>query len=568
MSRPHPEDRPEVGPVVVARPLGASRPAEIVLTALVVVTCVLLRLGLIDRQGLWADELFSLAMATGHSLEHPAAVADPARGDFVELPRPSSPAAYARYLEHDRPPAGPSRVVRAVLLSDTSPPLYYLLLSAWTRLLGTSDAALRSFSVLWALCCLPPLAALARHVAGRRAVLPELALFSFAPACVYYSTEGRMYSLWVFLTISTAWLTLQWHRRGATAARVSFWVAASAAGLLTHYFYALPWLAFFTWLLAFPGRSRRRTVLGAAMAVAFLALPWYLNLPESLGNWRVTQDWLKDPSLRKPWSSAPRLVWSYMSAGGGGKRNLLSAAVLAPMIALIAWRGGPWFSTRRLLLWSWLAAALLEPALFDLLRGTGTMSVPRYVLSGMPAAYLLLASGLGRLRRPAGLALLLLLAMPWLVGIDRLYRSESRIAPEPFRQIGRDLAGRADRSCLVIVHSIPSGVAGIARYMEADRASAEEIGFAAWVGQLKRRRVPEDLRALAAGRRRIIIVNLHAVGEPAPEEDWLREHAMLDRSTSRGAAEIREFIPRDAATFFESVPPGNHPDRSPTDGDG
>ena len=37
-----------------------------------------------ERHCLWVDELFSLAIATGHSLEHPAAAAKPALGDFVE----------------------------------------------------------------------------------------------------------------------------------------------------------------------------------------------------------------------------------------------------------------------------------------------------------------------------------------------------------------------------------------------------------------------------------------------------------------------------------------------------
>jgi hypothetical protein len=333
------------------------------------------------------------------------------------------------------------------------------------------------------------------------------------------------------------------------------WIAASVAGLLTHYFYALPWLAFVAWLLIFPGRSRRGSILGAALTAAMMATPWYMQLPESLGNWRVTQDWLKDPSLKTPLKSAFRLVWSYVSAGEGfRRRNLLTLAVVAPMITLIAWRGGPWFSARRMLLWSWLAAALLEPAIFDRLRGTGTMSVPRYALSGMPAVYLLIASGLSRLRRPVSLTFLLLLVVPWLIGISRLFLSESRYALEPFRQLGQDLADKADRSCLVIVHSIPSGVAGIARSMEAHDASAKGIGFASWVGQLKRRRVPEDLGTLAAGRRRIIFVNIHAVGEPAPEEDWLREHATLARSSSRGAAQVLEFVPRDSETFFAPTP--------------
>jgi Dolichyl-phosphate-mannose-protein mannosyltransferase len=569
-------DRETMGPEDAAHHGEIRRQRGLIRVALpaLVVACVLVRLGLIDRQGLWVDELYSLANATGHSLEHPADRADPALGDFTELSRPSPPAAYSRYLEHEDPPASPARVVRAVLLSDVHPPLYYLVLYAWTRLLGTSDAALRSLSVVWALGCLPLLVAMARHVGGRRSVIPALALFTFAPECVYYSTEGRMYSMLFFLSLATAWLTLQLHRRGPTVTRVALWIAASVAGLLTHYFYALPWLAFVTWLLISPGRSRRGSILGAALAAAMMASPWYVQLPEILGRWRVTQDWIKDPSLKTPLRSAFRLVWSYVSAGGGfGKRNLLTLAAVVPMITLIARRGGPWFSARRMLLWSWLAAALLEPAIFDLLRGTGTMSQPRYVLAGMPAAYLLIASGLGRLRRPVRLALLLLLIMPWLLGIGRLYLKESR-SDDPFRQLGRGLANGTDRSCLVIVHSIPSGVAGIARYMEEHDASAKGIGFASWVGQLKQRRVPEDLRALAAGRRRIILVNIHAAGEPAPEEAWLRKYTTLARSSSqplssaeptvwplamrhagpRVAAQVLEFLPRDSKTFFDILP--------------
>ena len=115
----------------------------------------LVRLGLTERHSLWADEVFSLAIATGHSLEHPAATADPALGDFVEPEGPVYAEEFKRYLAHEEPPASPARVVRAVLLSDTNPPLYYLLLYGWTLVIGTSDAALRLFSTAWSLACLP-----------------------------------------------------------------------------------------------------------------------------------------------------------------------------------------------------------------------------------------------------------------------------------------------------------------------------------------------------------------------------------------------------------------------------
>ena len=122
---------------------------------LVVVAALGLRAFAIDRQGLWIDEVFSLAMATGHSLEHPATVAEPNFGDFMERSDPLPPAVFRQYAEHETPPAGASRVVRAVRLSDTSPPLYYLLLNVWTRCVGTGDVALRSFSLLCAAACFP-----------------------------------------------------------------------------------------------------------------------------------------------------------------------------------------------------------------------------------------------------------------------------------------------------------------------------------------------------------------------------------------------------------------------------
>ena len=51
----------------------------------------------------------------------------------------------------------------------------------------------------------------------------------------------------------------------------------------------------------------------------------------------------------------------------------------------------------------------------------------------------------------------------------------------------------------------------------------------AWVGQLGRRRVPGDVESLVAGRERVALVRIHDVGEPAPEEEWLRAHATVVR---------------------------------------
>ncbi len=81
----------------------------------VFVIAVALWICVAGRSGLWVDEIFSLAMATGHSLEHPAAAADPTQGDFVEPDHAVPAEEFRRYLEHDNPAASPARVIRAVL---------------------------------------------------------------------------------------------------------------------------------------------------------------------------------------------------------------------------------------------------------------------------------------------------------------------------------------------------------------------------------------------------------------------------------------------------------------------
>jgi len=61
--------------------------------------------------------------------------------------------------------------------------------------------------------------------------------------------------------------------------------------------------------------------------------------------------------------------------------------------------------------------------------------------------------------------------------------------------------------------------------------------------------VPESLRSLANGRTRIVLVKVHEVGEPAPEEHWLRANAVVFGETDLGSGKIVDFRPRGAKTF-------------------
>jgi len=59
--------------------------------------------------------------------------------------------------------------------------------------------------------------------------------------------------------------------------------------------------------------------------------------------------------------------------------------------------------------------------------------------------------------------------------------------------------------------------------------------------------VPRSLRELASGRTRIILVKVHEVGEPAPEESWLRSNAVVFDETDLGFSQN----PRVLATCYK-----------------
>jgi hypothetical protein len=70
-----------------------------------------------------------------------------------------------------------------------------------------------------------------------------------------------------------------------------------------------------------------------------------------------------------------------------------------------------------------------------------------------------------------------------------------------------------------------------------------------WVGQLGNRHVPKSLQTLAQGRSRILLVKLHEVRAPAPEEDWLRANASMVNQKHIQTIELIDFQPKTGATF-------------------
>jgi hypothetical protein len=491
---------------------------DAMLAALIVFAAAAIRLDTATRQVLDEDEMFSLAISTGHSLEQPPEKTRPELGDFVPAPLPQPASEYAKYTTHSATPAGPRRVVRAVFLSDTNPPLYYLLLNLWTRAGGTSDLNLRLFSVLLSVASIPLIFLLARRLLGQRAALYSAALFALAPQAVFHGTEGRMYALLIALTLLTGLLTVRLHRRPNWWAAFA-WIVCSAAGVLTHYFFVFGWAAMCAWLLFFPHRMARWQILLLVCLVLGIVAPWFMLLPESMEGWRITRGWLElEPRNFHPVTAQVRLLAGYfLVAGDWMNREGKGDYVILALIGLTAIVGLRVLPTRvkmpgPLLLVLWLAAVMGGLLVFDLLQGTYARNHSRYAFVGMPAAIMLFGAVLARVPRRAGIVAFVALVAMWVPGLMRL--NVQPRGDNPFRTIAQSVEKTGTENLIVIAHGIPSGVLGTARYLHPQTLMLD------WITELGNRNA-SDLDRIVRTASRVTLFKLHS-DKMSAEEEFLR----------------------------------------------
>ncbi len=158
--------------------------------------------------------------------------------------------------------------------------LYYILLDWWTAALGTSVAALRSLSLVFAVLTVPVSLFVFRRTLRSSEVPLAVVAVALAPALVRYGQEARSYALATLLAAG-AWAVLlvavDRERLGGAGAARRAWIvfaALSVAGVLSHGLYALQILAQGASLLLLPGRRPLlvRFATASSAAIALLAI--------------------------------------------------------------------------------------------------------------------------------------------------------------------------------------------------------------------------------------------------------------------------------------------------------
>jgi mannosyltransferase len=221
------------------------------------------------------------------------------------------------------------QLLHQVRVSETTPPLYFIVAWIWAKLFGTGEVGLRSLSALLGIGAIPLTYACGRELISRWAGLLAAVFAAVSPFLIWYSQEARSYMLFAVLSGLSFLFFLRARRTGAIR-DLLWWAVFSALAVSTHFFAGF--------LVAPEGilllvRRRTRAVLLADLAVAAVQIAW---MPLALSDTKHPLSWIKAFPLGVRIKQVPvdfglsSLFQSSLVTGG-----VIGAAVLAVIMAVL-----------------------------------------------------------------------------------------------------------------------------------------------------------------------------------------------------------------------------------------
>ncbi len=229
------------------------------------------------------------------------------------------------------------QTLRGVVRTENTPPLWYLLAWADSRVLGTGEVALRLPSALAGIATVPVAWAIGRELSGTRTAIVCALFVAVNPLFVWYSQEARAYALFI-LTIALAMLCFLRALREPTGRRMGAFALTGSLALLSHYFAVFLLIPMVLWLL-----RERRTRMAALPAIAVLALVGAALVPLILAQGAHNTQWIGEWPLLKRLEAIPQYyLTGYWGEVLGRRIELLIAL---PVLAGLAF--GCWHMIRR-----------------------------------------------------------------------------------------------------------------------------------------------------------------------------------------------------------------------------
>ncbi len=162
-----------------------------------------------------------------------------------------------------------------MIKSDIHPPLYYILLKAWSTIFGYGAFALRAFSISANIAHLGIFYIfLKKYCIDKKFALIAAMLFAINPFLIAYSAEARMYSLFALLYFCAFYFFIKaMHEK-----KNMYWIFFSilyALCLYTHYMAIVGILPFFIYIIIEKNRLKNATkCIASFFGIFFLYYPW------------------------------------------------------------------------------------------------------------------------------------------------------------------------------------------------------------------------------------------------------------------------------------------------------
>ncbi|MGD0199087.1 MAG: glycosyltransferase family 39 protein [Solirubrobacteraceae bacterium] len=335
--------------------------------ALVTLLATALRIPTLGQQSLWQDEAYTWSIVSG---------------PWNEL------------LDHVRQ-------------SEVTPPLVYVVLKAWTGIVGLDAFLLRLPLAIFGVAAAATVVIVVFELTASRAPAAFAGvLMATSPMLVWYSQEARSYELMVLLAALSALCALRVHRGGGRR-WLARWALCCAAALLTHYFavgFVVPEALALIWL-----RPVRRLEMGIAVAAllacAVLLIPlaraqaptgaWVHGVPLTSRLGQTEADFVLGPSSGASWTVVD------------------ACAAFALLVIALGWRASDAASRRLIAIMCATSAALLAEPLAAVMVGEDFFNARNVIVALLPLL-VALALALVALRR-VGVALLVAVAVVWSV---------------------------------------------------------------------------------------------------------------------------------------------------------
>jgi mannosyltransferase len=359
--------------------------------------------------------------------------------------------------------------LRAMVHTENTPPLWYLIAWADSRAFGTGEIALRWPSALAGIATVPVAWAIGRELEGpstRRATAIVAAAFvAVNPLFVWYSQEARAYALFVLMAALSMLCFLR-ALRAPTPGRMAMFALSSSLALLSHYFAVFLLVPMAVWLAW--DRTRWRTALPAigVLALVGVALTALISAQGGHGT-----QWIGEWALTSRLEAIPQYyLTGYSGAPLGHGIELIVALPIITGLGFGLWSVlEPREERGALIALSIAACGVLLPILL-VAFGLDYLAPRNLVAAMIPVSALIAVVLTARRAGRAGAVLVALIALAWLtISID--VDLSPRLQRGDWRGVARVLRGvpASDR----VITTVELGAAPLEYYLSPLRNLAE-----------------------------------------------------------------------------------------------